>query len=57
MIYKYCNPANDIAIFRVGDVLNGLGNTFEVNPKWASTLPSGIFHGILKEDRPPHKFV
>ena len=21
MIYKYCNPGNDFAIFRVGDVL------------------------------------
>jgi hypothetical protein len=89
MIYKYCNPGNDFAIFRVGDVLehgptpnievhiwhpavdlrcrnpprhlsqiNGHDNTFEVNPKWASTLPSGIFHEILKEDPPtPPNFV
>jgi len=83
MIYKYCNSGNDVAIFRVKDVLEhgpspnigvdiwhpaemqkptqalksvkGLGNTFELNPKWARTLPSGIFHGIFKETSPPKK--
>ena len=32
-----------------------LGNTFDLNPKWAKTLPSGIFHRIFKE--PPSPFL
>jgi hypothetical protein len=36
--------------------INGLGNTFGVNPKWVRTLPSEIFHGMLKKDRLPPNF-
>ena len=31
----------------------GPGNTFDLNPRWARTLPLGIFHGIYIE--PPKK--
>jgi hypothetical protein len=31
---------------------NGQGNTFDLNLKWARTLPLGIFHRILIEPRP-----
>ena len=34
---------------------NGQGNTFDLNLKWARTLPLGIFHRILIEPRPLHK--
>jgi hypothetical protein len=35
-----------------------LGNTFEINPKWARTLPSGIFDEICKKPLlPPAQFV
>jgi hypothetical protein len=27
----------------------GLGNTFDLNLKWARSLPSGILHGIFIE--------
>ena len=29
--------------------VKNLGNTFDLNPKWARTLQSEIFHGIFKE--------
>jgi hypothetical protein len=37
--------------------VKGLGNTFDINPKWARTLPSGILHGIsIEPPHPPHFF-
>jgi hypothetical protein len=32
--------------------IKGPGNTFDLNPKWARTLPLGIFHGIFIEPYP-----
>ena len=32
--------------------VKGTGNTFDLNPKWARTLPLGIFHGIFIEPLP-----
>jgi hypothetical protein len=26
--------------------VKGLGNTFDLNPKWAKTFPFGILHGM-----------
>jgi hypothetical protein len=37
---------------RPTQALKGLGNTFDLNPKWARTLPSRILHGIFKEEPP-----
>ena len=31
------------------EILQELCNTFDLNPKWARTLPSGILHGIFIE--------
>ena len=66
MTYKYRISGNDVAIFRASDVLEhgnslqdfntksvqGPGNTFERNPKWARNLPLGMFHGIFIEPFP-----
>jgi hypothetical protein len=30
------------------------GNTFDLSPKWARTVPYGIFHWIFIEPPPPH---
>ena len=33
--------------------VNGLGNTFDLNPTWGRTLPLEIVHGIFIEPPPP----
>ena len=37
------------------EALQELRNTFDLKPKWARTLPSGILHGIFI--KPPHPLI
>jgi len=50
-------PCCGLVVQKSTQAVKGLGNTVDLNPKWARTLPSGILHGIFIEAPLPCKYI